>query len=51
MSDRHAKHQSTMLEIEGKIFGKTVSVLIKTGFSFSYIFPYVIGKCPLKKEK
>ena len=44
-------HQSTMLEIEGKILNTHVSILIDSGASLSYIAPTVVEKCKLLKEK
>ena len=48
---RQADHQSTMLEIEGKILNTHVSILIDSGASLSYIAPTVVDKCKLLKEK
>ena len=51
LEDRHAYHQSTMLEVEGKISNIHVSILIDSGSSLSYIAPKVVEKCKLSKEK
>ena len=48
---RQANHQSTMLEVEGKILNIHVSILIDLGSSLSYIAPKVVEKCKLSKEK
>ena len=48
---RQADHQSTMLEIEGKILNTHVSILIDSGASLTYIAPTVVEKCKLLKEK
>ena len=44
-------HQSTMLEVEGKVLNIYVSILIDSGSSSSYIAPKVVEKCKLIKEK
>ena len=44
-------HQSTMLEVEGKVLNIHVSILIDSGSSFSYIAPKVVEKYKLSKEK
>ena len=44
-------HQSTMLEVEGKVLNIHVSILIDSGSSLSYIAPKVVEKCKLSKEK
>ena len=51
LEDRQANHQSTMLDVEGKISNTYVSILIDLGSSLSYIAPRVVEKCKLSKEK
>ena len=51
LENRQAKHQSTMVEMEGKIFEKFVIVLIDPGASLSYISPQVVEKYKLRTEK
>ena len=51
LEDQQADHQSTMLEVEGKILNTIVSILIDSGASLSYIAPKVVEKCKLCKEK
>ena len=48
---RQVDHQSTMLEVEGKVLNIHVSILIDSGSSLSYIAPKVVEKCKLSKEK
>ena len=48
---RHVDHQSTMLEVEGKILNIHVSILIDLGSTLRYIAPKVVEKCKLSKEK
>ena len=44
-------HQSTMLEVEGKVLNIHVSILIDLGSSLSCIVPKLVEKCKLRKEK
>ena len=48
---RQMDHQSTMLEVEGKVLNINVSILIDSWSSLSYIAPKVVEKCKLSKEK
>ena len=49
LDNRKADHQSTMVEVEGKISNTFVSILIDLGASLSYIAPRVLEKCKLSK--
>ena len=51
MEDRKSDHQSTMLEVEGKILNTHVSIIIDLGYSLCYITPRVFEKCKILKEK
>ena len=51
LEDRKVDHRSTMLEVEGKILNTSISVLIDSRASLSYIAPRVLEKCKLSKEK
>ena len=51
LEDQQEDHQSTMLEVEGKILNTHVSILIDSGDILSYIAPKVIEKCKCLKEK
>ena len=44
-------HQSTMLEVEGKVLNIHVSILIDLGSSLSCIASKIVEKCKLSKEK
>jgi hypothetical protein len=44
-------HQSTIVEIEGKIHDRKVSILIDPGESLSYITPSLVDSCKLEKVK
>jgi predicted aspartyl protease len=48
---RQADHQSSVVEIEGKIHDTRISVLIDPGATLSYITPDVVELNKLKKQK
>ena len=45
------EHQSTMVEVAGKIVEQSVSILIDPGSTHSYITPRVVEICAFKKVK
>ena len=51
LEDRQADHQSTMVEVAGKIVEQSVSILIEPGSTHSYITPRVVDICAFKKVK
>jgi hypothetical protein len=51
LDGRKENHQSTILEIEGKIHDKIVSILIDLGASLSYVTPTLIDSNKVKKVK
>ena len=51
LEDRQADHQSTVVEIEGKIVDHSVSILIDPGSTHSYITPGIVEVCAFKKLK
>ena len=51
LENLQAEHQATMVEMEGKISDQSVTVLIDSGASLSYISPKIVEKCNLKTEK
>ena len=51
LEDRQPDHQSTMLEVEGKILNTSVSIIIDLGAILSYIAPKIVEKSKLAKEK
>jgi len=51
LDGRQADHQSTMVEVQGKISEKNVYVFINIGSTLSYVSPTVFEKCKLRKEK
>jgi hypothetical protein len=48
---RQADHQSSVVEIEGKILDTRISILIDPGATLSYITPDVVELNKLKKQK
>jgi hypothetical protein len=51
LENRQVDHQSTMVEIEGMINQKYVSILIDPGASLSYVSPIIVEDCKLNKVK
>ena len=45
LEDRQAHHQSTVVEVAGKIVEKSISILIDIGSTHSYIIPKVVEVC------
>ena len=51
LEDRQADHQSTVVEVAGKIVEQSVSILIDPSSTHSYITPRVVEICAFKKLK
>src|SRR6267154_1004788 len=51
LEDCQADHQSTVVEVAGKIAKQSVSILIDPGSTHSYITPRVVDICAFKKVK
>ena len=51
LEDRQADHQSTVVEVAGKIVEQSISILIDPGSTHSYITPRVVEICSFKKVK
>ena len=51
LEDCQEDHQSTMVEVAGKIVERSISILIDPGFTHSYIIPRVVDICSFKKVK
>ena len=51
LENRQADHQTSMVEVQGMIQNFSISILIDSGDSLSYISPSIVEKCklPLKK--
>jgi len=48
---RQADHQSTIVEIEGKIHNRKIYILIDPLASLSLVIPSLVNSCILKREK
>ena len=51
LEDHQEDHQSTMVEVEGNIAKQSVSILINTGSTHSYIKPEIVEISDFKKLK
>ena len=51
LDGKQADHQSRMIEVAGNISNKTITILIDSRASNSYISPNIVEKCHLKKSK
>ena len=51
LEDHQADHQSTVVEVAGKIVEQSVSILIDPSSTHSYITPRVVDICAFKKVK
>ena len=51
LDGRHADHQTTMVEIEGKILNTSISILIDPGACQSNVSPKIVDVCKLGKVK
>ena len=51
LEDHQEDHQSNMVEVEGKISKKSISILIDPRSTLCYITPKVVEICDFKKLK
>ena len=51
LENRQVDHQTSMVEIEGMIQNKLVSILIDPGASLSYVSPSIAERCNLHLKK
>ena len=51
LEDFQTDHQSTMVEVKGKVVEQSVTVLIDPGSTHSYITPRIVEICAFKKLK
>ena len=49
LEDHQENHQSTMVEVVGKIVEQSSSILIDPGSTHSYINPRLVEICPFRK--
>ena len=45
LEDRHADHQSAIVDIEGTLSNQNLSILIDSGATLSYITPKIMENC------
>ena len=50
LDNKHAEHQSSIIEMDGKICHQIISILIDPGSNYSYVSPDLVDKCGLSKE-
>ena len=50
LDKRHANHQASIIEMEGKLCDQVISILIDTRYNYSYVSPDLVEKCGLSKE-
>jgi hypothetical protein len=51
LEDRQVDHQASVVEVEGNIAKKYISILIDLGSSHNYVAPKVVDSCILQKCK
>jgi hypothetical protein len=51
VEDQQEDHQTSVVEFEGEIAKKYVSILIDIGSSHNYVAPKVVDSCILQKRK
>ena len=51
LEEHQVDHQSTVVEVVGKIVEQSISILIDPGSTHSYISPRVVDICSFKKVK
>ena len=51
LEDLKAYHQSTMVEVEGKISKQSINILIDLGSTHDFISPKVVEICAFNKTK
>ena len=51
LENRQAEHETSMVEVEGRIKNQPISILIDPGTNLSYISPRIVDLCKLVLEK
>jgi hypothetical protein len=51
VENRQADHQASVVELEGIIIERPISILIDPGYNLSYISPRLVEACSLKRNK
>ena len=50
VDNKQEDHQASIIDMDGKHCDQVVSILIDTGFNYSYVSPDLVDKCGLNKE-
>jgi len=50
LDKKHADHQASIIEMDGKICDQVISILIDLGSNSSYVSCDLVDKCGLSKE-
>lgn len=50
VDNQKADHHASMIEMDGKLYGQIVSILIDPESNYSYINPDPVDKCGLRKK-
>jgi len=51
LDNKKLDHQASIIEVEGMIFSRPISILINLGACKSYVDPKIVEQCKLKKSK
>lgn len=49
VDNKQADHQAFIIDIDGKLFDRVISILIDPGTNYSYVNPELVNKCGLRK--
>lgn len=49
LDNMKANHQASIIEMEGKLYDRVVSIFIDPRSNYSYISPHLVDKCCLNK--
>ena len=50
LDNKQEDHQTSIIEMNGKLCDQVISILIDPGSNYSYVSPDVVDKCGLSKE-
>ena len=50
LDHRKVDHQTSIIDMDGKLGDQVVSILIDPGSNYSYVNPSLVDKCGLNKE-
>ena len=49
VDNKKTDHHESIIEMEGKLYGQVVSILIDLGSNYCYVNPDLVDKCGLRK--